>query len=118
MHEQGCRAPIPVKDNPLLQSKPKEVAAGIPAVLSTMNHGLTRMGAIRSLSNLTRVNSFYGSLIVQAVLGPIQMMRELHLNSVRMAKAVADEGTKARANPEFWSQWTFSTIISKNRSLV
>ena len=46
----------PVKDKPLLQSNPKNVAAGIPAVLSTMAHGLTRMGGIRSVSNLTRVN--------------------------------------------------------------
>ena len=104
----------PVKDNPLLQSKPKEVAAGIPAVLSTMNHGLTRMGAIRSLSNLTRVNSFYGFDCPGCAWPDPDDERTAFEFCENGAKAVADEGTKARANPEFWSQWTLAQLSRKS----
>ncbi|MBJ35852.1 MAG: hypothetical protein CMB68_00445 [Euryarchaeota archaeon] len=104
----------PVKDNPLLQSKPKNVAAGIPAVLSTMNHGLTRMGAIRSLSNLTRVNSFYGFDCPGCAWPDPDDERTAFEFCENGAKAVADEGTRARANPEFWSRWTLSELSRKS----
>ncbi len=104
----------PVKDNPLLQSKPKNIAAGIPAVLSTMNHGLTRMGAIRSLSNLTRVNSFYGFDCPGCAWPDPDDERTAFEFCENGAKAVADEGTRARANPEFWSRWTLSELSRKS----
>ena len=104
----------PVKDNPLLQSKPKNIAAGIPAVLSTMNHGLTRMGAIRSLSNLTRGNSFYGFDCPGCAWPDPDDERTAFEFCENGAKAVADEGTRARANPEFWSRWTLSELSRKS----
>jgi len=104
----------PVKDKPLLQSNPKNVAAGIPAVLSTMAHGLTRMGAIRSVSNLTRINSFYGFDCPGCAWPDPDDERTTFEFCENGAKAVADEATRARANPEFWSQWSVAELSRKS----
>ena len=50
----------PVKEGAPKLSPPKQVAAGIPAVISTLSHAFSRMGAVKSLSNLTKVNRFNG----------------------------------------------------------
>ena len=38
-------------------SKPKNSAAGIPAVISTAKYGLGNMGVLGSIKNLARVNA-------------------------------------------------------------
>ena len=104
----------PVKDRPLLQSSPKKVAAGVPAVLSTMAHGLTRMGAIRSVSNLTRVNSFGGFDCPGCAWPDPDDERTAFEFCENGAKAVADEATRARADPDFWSQWSVSELSRRS----
>jgi len=104
----------PVKDKPLLQSNAKNVAAGIPAVLSTMSHGLTRMGAIRSISNLTRLNSFNGFDCPGCAWPDPDDERTAFEFCENGAKAVADEATRARANPDFWSQWSVAELSRKS----
>ena len=104
----------PVKDNPLLQTNPKKVAAGIPAVISTMSHGLTRMGAIRSISNLTNVNSFYGFDCPGCAWPDPDDERTAFEFCENGAKAVADEATRARASPDFWSQWSVTELSRKS----
>ena len=103
----------PVKDKPLLKSKPKTVAAGIPAVLSTMTHGLTRMGAIRSVTNLTRVNSFGGFDCPGCAWPDPDDERTVFEFCENGAKAVADEATRARADPDFWSEWSVADLSRK-----
>ena len=95
----------PIKDRPLQQSSPKEVAAGIPAIFSTMSHGLSRMGAIRSISNLSRVNSFGGFDCPGCAWPDPDDDRTAFEFCENGAKAVADEATRARADPNFWSKW-------------
>ena len=104
----------PVKDKPLLQSNAKNVAAGIPAVLSTMSHSFSRMGAIRSISKLTRVNSFYGFDCPGCAWPDPDDERAAFEFCENGAKAVADEATRARANPEFWSQWSVAELSRKS----
>ena len=104
----------PVKDKPLLQSEPKSVAAGIPAVLSTMAHGLTRMGAIRSVTNLTRVNSFGGFDCPGCAWPDPDDERTVFEFCENGAKAVADEATRARADPDFWSEWSVAELSRKS----
>ena len=41
-------------------SNPKNSAAGIPAVISTMKYGIKNMGVIDSISKLSKVNDFHG----------------------------------------------------------
>ena len=104
----------PVKDRPLRQSSPKEVAAGIPAVFSTMSHGLSRMGAIRSISNLTRVNSFGGFDCPGCAWPDPDDERTAFEFCENGAKAVADEATRARADPNFWSKWSVVELSQKS----
>ncbi len=111
---RGVEHLTPVKDKPLLQSNTKNVAAGIPAVLSTMSHGLTRMGAIRSISNLTRVNSFNGFDCPGCAWPDPDDERTAFEFCENGAKAVADEATRARANPDFWSKWKVSELSRKS----
>ena len=72
------------------------------------------MGAIRSLSNLTRVNSFYGFDCPGCAWPDPDDERTAFEFCENGAKAVADEGTRARANPEFWSRWTLSELSRKS----
>ena len=45
----------PLEDKPPKISSPKNSAAGIPAVVSTMKYGLTNMGVINSITKLSKV---------------------------------------------------------------
>ena len=104
----------PIKDSPLQQSSPKEVAAGIPAIFSTMSHGLSRMGAIRSISNLSRVNSFGGFDCPGCAWPDPDDDRTAFEFCENGAKAVADEATRARADPNFWSKWSVEELSRKS----
>jgi len=104
----------PAKERSPKLSPPKLVAAGIPAVISTMSHGFTRMGAVKSLSNLSKVNRFNG-FDCPGCAWPDPDGHRTHFEFCENgAKAVADEGTRKRASPEFWSQWTVSQLSRKS----
>ena len=104
----------PVKEGPPKLSPPKQVAAGIPAVISTIFHGFSRMGAVKSLSNLSKVNRFNGYDCPGCAWPDPDDHRTFFEFCENGAKAVADEGTRKRASPEFWSQWTVSQLSRKS----
>ena len=104
----------PVKEGPPKLSPPKQVAAGIPAVISTISHGFSRMGAVKSLSNLSKVNRFNGYDCPGCAWPDPDDHRTSFEFCENGAKAVADEGTRKRAGPEFWSQWTVSQLSRKS----
>ena len=104
----------PVKEGAPKLSPPKQVAAGIPAVISTLSHAFSRMGAVKSLSNLTKVNRFNGYDCPGCAWPDPDDHRTSFEFCENGAKAVADEGTRKRASPEFWSQWTVSQLSRKS----
>ena len=104
----------PVEERSPKLSPPKLVAAGIPAVISTMSHGFSRMGAVKSLSNLSKVNRFNGFDCPGCAWPDPDDHRTAFEFCENGAKAVADEGTRKRASPEFWSQWTVSQLSRKS----
>ena len=104
----------PVKERSPKLSPPKQVAAGIPAVISTMSHGFSRMGAVKSLSNLSKVNRFNGFDCPGCAWPDPDDHRTSFEFCENGAKAVADEGTRKRAGPEFWSRWTVSQLSRKS----
>ncbi|MDC3298138.1 hypothetical protein OAU99_02050, partial [Candidatus Poseidoniaceae archaeon] len=53
---KSTRATTPPDNNTLKLSKPKSIAAGIPAATSSMIHGITRMGVTKTIKTLTTVN--------------------------------------------------------------
>ena len=61
--------------------KPKSKAAGLPAVSSSLVHGLTKMGPVKTVKTLRMVNQ-KRDLIAPVVLGQTQTI-EQRLNSVK-----------------------------------
>ncbi|SVA21150.1 uncharacterized protein METZ01_LOCUS74004, partial [marine metagenome] len=104
----------PVKERSPNISSPKQVAAGIPAVISTMFHGLSRMGVVKSISNLSKVNRFDGFDCPGCAWPDPDDHRTQFEFCENGAKAVADEGTRKRASPDFWSRWTVSQLSRKS----
>ena len=108
--------------NPLtpLESKspnltnPKNSAAGIPAVISTMKYGLKNMGVINSISKLSKVNDFHGFDCPGYAWPDPDSHRSFAEFCENGAKAVSDEATKRRADRDFWSKWSVSELSQKS----
>ena len=96
----------PLESNAPKLSKPKNSAAGIPAVISTAKYGLGNMGVLGSIKNLTRVNDFNGFDCPGCAWPDPDKHRSFAEFCENGAKAVADEGTRDRADINFWSQWS------------
>jgi len=107
-------ATTPSESSPPSLSKPKDVAAGIPAVISSLSHGITRMGTLASLRNFTSVNRFDGFDCPGCAWPDPDGHRTIAEFCENGAKAVADEGTRKRAGPEFWSQWSVGELSRKS----
>ena len=50
----------PLENKPPNLNPPKNSAAGIPAVISTMKYGIRNIGVINSITKLSKVNDFHG----------------------------------------------------------
>ena len=104
----------PLESNAPKLSKPKNSAAGIPAVISTAKYGLGNMGVLGSIKNLTRVNDFNGFDCPGCAWPDPDKHRSFAEFCENGAKAVADEGTRNRADINFWSQWSVSDLSKKS----
>ncbi|MBM67009.1 MAG: hypothetical protein CMB39_00940 [Euryarchaeota archaeon] len=110
---RGVTATTPLEGKSPKRSPPKSVAAGIPAVISTVKHGFRNMGAIGSLSKLGKLNKFDGFDCPGCAWPDPDGHRTFAEFCENGAKAVADEATRKRADPYFWSQWTVSELSEK-----
>jgi molybdopterin-dependent oxidoreductase alpha subunit len=104
----------PLESNAPKLSKPKNSAAGIPAVISTAKYGLGNMGVLGSIKNLARVNDFNGFDCPGCAWPDPEKHRSFAEFCENGAKAVADEGTRNRADINFWSQWSVSDLSKKS----
>ena len=97
-------------DFPRGPGKPQHHAAGLPAVANAMRHALTQMGPKRTLSTLTRLNQHHGFDCP----GCAWPDPEGHRNAAEFcengAKAVAEEGTKARATPHLFDRHSIADM--------
>ena len=108
----------PDATTPMEEERPRKgttstSAAGFPAILSTVKHGFSKMGVLASLSNLSSVNKFEGFDCPGCAWPDPDQERTFAEFCENGAKAVADEATKSRAGPEFWSKWTVSELSKK-----
>tara|TARA_B100001094_G_scaffold307621_1_gene339478 strand:+ start:8087 stop:10393 length:2307 start_codon:yes stop_codon:yes gene_type:complete len=106
-------ATTPMEEERPRKSKTSTSAAGIPAILSTVKHGFSKMGVLASLSSLSSVNKFDGFDCPGCAWPDPDQKRTFAEFCENGAKAVADEATKSRAGPEFWSKWTVSELSKK-----
>ena len=104
----------PLEEKPPKLSPPKNSAAGIPAVVSTMKYGLTNMGVINSISKLSKVNDFHGFDCPGCAWPDPDDHRSFAEFCENGAKAVSDEATKSRVDTNFWSKWSISELSQKS----
>ncbi|NIG56159.1 FdhF/YdeP family oxidoreductase [Chitinophaga sp. Cy-1792] len=94
----------PVKFTGLKLSKPKTVAAGIPAVISSMKHILEEMNAFRGMKALLKVNQKHGfDCPGCAWPDPDDERSPIAEYCENGAKAVAEEATTKKLTPEFFA---------------
>lgn len=104
----------PLEKKPPKISSPKNSAAGIPAVVSTMKYGLTNMGVINSITKLSKVNDFHGFDCPGCAWPDPDDHRSFAEFCENGAKAVSDEATKSRVDSNFWSKWSISELSQKS----
>ncbi len=100
----------PLESTPPAAKSPSKVAAGIPAILSTMKHGFSKAGVISSVSTLSRVNRFGGFDCPGCAWPDPDDHRTIAEFCENGAKAVADEATSKRITQEFWKNYTVSEL--------
>ena len=104
----------PLESKPPKLSKPKNSAAGIPALISTARYGLGNMGVLNSLKNLAKLNDFDGFDCPGCAWPDPDNHRSFAEFCENGAKAVADEATMNRADINFWSKWTVGELSQKS----
>lgn len=91
-------------------TKPKQVAGGIPAIISSMKHAYREMGVVRSLKTLATVNQ-KGGFDCPGCAWPDPDEHRTHTEFCENgAKAVAEEATLKRVTPEFFAEHSVADL--------
>ncbi len=105
------QTPAPIATTPVLPDdealkvrKAKEVAAGIPAVVSATKHAITEMGVARGMKMLLEVNQMGGFDCPGCAWPDPDEHRAVAEFCENGAKAVAEEATKKRVTAEFFRE--------------
>jgi len=106
-------ATTPLEGGPPKKGRPSSSAAGLPAIISTAIHGVTKMGVVASLTNFSRVNKFHGFDCPGCAWPDPDSKRTFAEFCENGAKTIADEATKRKADPSFWSKWSVSELSKK-----
>ncbi len=94
-------------------SERKDEAAGVKAVLVTMQRALEQMGPARTLSTLARINQRHGFDCPGCAWPEEHDNRKLAEFCENGAKAVAEEATKRRVTPEFFARHSVAELAAK-----
>jgi molybdopterin-dependent oxidoreductase alpha subunit len=93
----------------LTLKKPKNKAAGIPAIVSSAVHGLTKMGPVKTIKTLAMVNQKEG-FDCPGCAWPDPDHRTSFEFCENGAKAVADEAMKAHVTPLFFQKHSIQEL--------
>ena len=99
-------------DEGLHVTKPKHVAAGVPAVVESLRHGLHQMGAARTARTLLRLNQ-PGGFDCPGCAWPDPADTSHFEFCENGAKAVAEEATVRRVTAEFFAAHPVSDLATK-----
>ena len=99
--------------NSLRLGKVKKTAAGIPAALSSLNHGIRKMGVSKTIKTLLMVNQKDG-FDCPGCAWPDPDHRTSFEFCENGAKAVADEAMKDKVNPNFFKRYDVRTLLKKS----
>jgi len=100
----------PLEARPPELSTPREVAGGVPAVLSSLQHAWHEMGPLRGTQLLLKVNQKHGFDCPGCAWPDPDAERSVAEFCENGAKAVAEEGTTARVTPDFFRQWSVEAL--------
>ena len=103
----------PPDSNRLRLSKVKTTAAGIPAAVSSMNHGIRKMGITKTVRNLLMVNQQEG-FDCPGCAWPDPKHRTSFEFCENGAKAVADESMKANVDAKFFQKYSVQDLAQKS----
>ena len=92
---------------------PKDEAAGVEAVVVTMQRALEQMGPVRTVSTLARINQRHGFDCPGCAWPEEHDNRKLAEFCENGAKAVAEEATKRRVTPEFFARHSVAELADK-----
>ena len=104
----------PKEKAPPRVSKVKKVAAGVPAVVSTMKHGIGQMGVLRTVKTLRTVNQMQGFDCPGCAWPDPDGHRTSFEFCENGAKAVADEATKKKIGAKFFEKNSIQELSKKS----
>ncbi len=103
----------PPDNNRLRLTHVKKTAAGIPAAVSSMNHGIRKMGLTKTVRTLLMVNQKDG-FDCPGCAWPDPQHRTSFEFCENGAKAVADEAMAANVNAAFFQKHSIEQLLSKS----
>ncbi|WP_224360942.1 FdhF/YdeP family oxidoreductase [Hyalangium versicolor] len=112
--------PVLPSAQPPLEPKPpdvgpvQEVAGGVPAVVSSLRHAWGEMGPVRGTQLLLQLNQKDGFDCPGCAWPDPDAERSVAEFCENGAKAVAEEGTKARVTPEFFRQYSVAELAQQS----
>ena len=111
MTRQGPSKDIDESD--LEVTHPKDYAAGVPAVLVSLQRGIEQMGALRTARTLTRLNQRHGIDCPGCAWPETPGHRKPAEFCENGAKAVAEEATLRTVTPEFFAEHSIADLEGK-----
>lgn len=115
-YRAGVRLHHPPKEPPdsaLRTKHASDHAAGLPAVLSSLRHGVREMGVLRTLKTLRMVNQDQG-FDCMGCAWPDPAKRHHAEFCENGAKAVAEEATLLRAGPSLFAQYSVAELAEQS----
>jgi molybdopterin-dependent oxidoreductase alpha subunit len=101
---RGARAQPPEDPVGLRKGAPAQVAGGVPSALASLQHALGEAGVVRGSRLLLRLNQFEGYDCPGCAWPDPDERRGALEFCENGAKAIAEEGTRARIGPEFFAR--------------
>ncbi|SBS79517.1 conserved hypothetical protein [uncultured Mycobacterium sp.] len=109
----GRDIPADYDEHAVHVSGAKHEAAGVKAVMISMQRGLAEMGPVRTLATLSRLNQRHGFDCPGCAWPEEHGGRKLAEFCENGAKAVAEEATKRRVTPDFFARHTVAELAAK-----
>ena len=107
-------APIDdINEDNLVVTKPKTHAAGVKAVLVSLDRGISQAGLARTGSALLRLNQRDGTDCPGCAWPESQGHRKTAEFCENGAKAVAEESTTRTVGPDFWAEHSIEELATK-----
>ncbi|WP_354701527.1 putative oxidoreductase [Paraconexibacter sp. AEG42_29] len=101
------------EDEGLTTRHPSEHAAGLPAVVSALRHGVREMGVRRTVKTLRMINQDTG-FDCMGCAWPDPAKRHHAEFCENGAKAVAEEATLLRAGPDLFAQYSVAELAAQS----